>query len=439
MPSFDTVSSFLTSQRVAPAVTARDYCMSTQLRPHPQLTNRHGFVLPAALFALVILSLVALVAITTSDDERRSSNAMKLSIEAFYAAESGANEMWGQWNDTITQGLAPGAARDFGWQALGNGAEYHPVVRRLDNGDGGQPMYALDVEGRGRGTLSERQLNTIITNEPASGNLLPWGRGAMSGRGVLTLDPGWAQGFDWINLSWVEAGVCPGDGRPGAGVAWEDETEINNIGGFIIGEPPILENPEFGQNATYTQFGGYSWDDLVARADYVKTTSTDFQGRAKTIGETCITPSTTTMMSGDDLFNLGHGNVAHPCFNYFPIVYLGGGASYRWTAESAEFGFGQGILLVDGTLQLADVKWAGLIMVRGCLDMTGGITHIVGAILVDGNTSLPCSATPVNINNSAHVQWSWCAVQRTLLNNSLNFTAPEWSRITDRSFNESLR
>ena len=139
--------------------------MSIELR-HPRLTDRQGFVIPVALFTLVLLSLVALVAITTSDDERRSSNALKSSIEAFYAAESGANEMWGSWNDTMVQGLVPGEARDFGWQALGSGAEYHAVVRRLDNGDDGQSMFLLDVDGRGGGTVSERLLKTIITSEP---------------------------------------------------------------------------------------------------------------------------------------------------------------------------------------------------------------------------------------------------------------------------------
>ena len=56
-----------------------------------RLAGREGFVMPAVLFVLAILSIFAVAAISTANDEQRSSRAFREANGAMYAAEAGLN------------------------------------------------------------------------------------------------------------------------------------------------------------------------------------------------------------------------------------------------------------------------------------------------------------------------------------------------------------
>ena len=117
--------------------------------------NRDGFVLPVVIFTMAILALLAVTALTTANDEYRSSRAMRESGAAMYAAEAGAHMIFGTVVDTssntvldtLAGTLAPGDSVDLGWSTLPSGASYRGVFHRYDNG--GQAIYVLSVEGRG--------------------------------------------------------------------------------------------------------------------------------------------------------------------------------------------------------------------------------------------------------------------------------------------------
>jgi len=94
------------------------------------------------------------------------------------------------------------------------------------------------------------------------------------------------------------------------------------------------------------------------------------------------------------------------CYGYFPIVH-GTGSQLKFASGTR----GQGILLVDGDLELVGgFEWTGLIIVRGQMKVTGTGNKISGAILTEGvdiNTS-------GSIGGNAEVHFSKCAIDRAV-------------------------
>jgi type II secretory pathway pseudopilin PulG len=110
------------------------------------MVNRKGFVLPAVIFAITIMSVIVVVALSTASDERRASRATRESTLAMYAAEAGLRQTYGAWPSAAAKALNPGDSLDLGWQNLPNKAAYRTVIHRVDKG--GLQEYTLVVQGR---------------------------------------------------------------------------------------------------------------------------------------------------------------------------------------------------------------------------------------------------------------------------------------------------
>jgi hypothetical protein len=108
--------------------------------------NRKGFVLPTVIFAITIMSVIVVAALTTSSDERRASRASRESTLAMYAAEAGLRQTYGAWPSAAVKALNPGDSLDLGWQNLPNKAAYRSVIHRVDKG--GLQQYNVVVQGR---------------------------------------------------------------------------------------------------------------------------------------------------------------------------------------------------------------------------------------------------------------------------------------------------
>ena len=147
--------------------------MSTR---HPttktRLADRRGFALSAVIFAMVIMSIVAVVALSTSVEEQRTSQAVRKSAEAFYAAQSGLGAVLANWNDTTAtldstvNALQSGGSLDISSVTLAGGASYRAEIMRLN--EGGQPLFLLSVEGRDASGGGERALSAFITGAPGT-------------------------------------------------------------------------------------------------------------------------------------------------------------------------------------------------------------------------------------------------------------------------------
>ena len=108
--------------------------------------HRRGFVLPSVIFAITIMSVIVVAALSTASDERRASRATRESTLAMYAAEAGLRQTYGAWPSAAVKALNPGDSLDLGWQNLPNKAAYRSVIHRVDKG--GLQEYNVVVQGR---------------------------------------------------------------------------------------------------------------------------------------------------------------------------------------------------------------------------------------------------------------------------------------------------
>ena len=108
--------------------------------------DRRGFVLPTVILAITVMSLIAVVSLSTASDERSASRATRESTLAMYAAESGLRQTYGAWPTASVNSLKPGDSLDLGWQTLPNKAAYRSVIHRVDKG--GLQEYNVVVQGR---------------------------------------------------------------------------------------------------------------------------------------------------------------------------------------------------------------------------------------------------------------------------------------------------
>jgi len=180
---------------------------------------------------------------------------------------------------------------------------------------------------------------------------------------------------------------------------------MNNIQGFptdtVSYDPTITSD-------TFRNFLDYTYWTLASQPD-VKTLPLDtpYNGVAPVLdgaGECDKTP----------LLNLGEpwrdaGSVKQ-CYGFFPVVH---GTNSR-TAFAAG-NRGQGILLIDGDLELVGgFEWVGLVLVRGKMKIAGTGNKIVGAILTEGVDLI----TAGSVSGNVEVQFSQCAIDRAIAGGS---------------------
>jgi Tfp pilus assembly protein PilX len=129
-------------------------------------STRRGFVLPAIIFSVAIMSIIVVVALTTADDERRAARATRETTLATYAAEAGVQKTLASIADSSTSlaALNFGDSLDLGWQTMPNKAAYRAVIYRTDNG--GTKQYMVVVQGRRTGSFGGQ---TAIMTQVANG------------------------------------------------------------------------------------------------------------------------------------------------------------------------------------------------------------------------------------------------------------------------------
>jgi hypothetical protein len=139
-------------------------------------------VLPTVILAITVMSLIAVVSLTTASDERYASRATRESTLAMYAAEAGLRQTYGAWPTVSVNSLKPGDSLDLGWQTLPNKAAYRSVIHRVDKG--GLQEYSVVVQGRRTDPTAG-----IITLVGAAGGV-PIFKYAVRTEGILKLNNG---------------------------------------------------------------------------------------------------------------------------------------------------------------------------------------------------------------------------------------------------------
>jgi hypothetical protein len=410
--------------------------------------DTEGIVLPVIILGLVVMSTLAVAAVMTAGDEQKSSQAMRQASTAFYAAEAGFNQIYAQWATYEAQidSLEPGDTLDLGWQKLSTGSSYRPLVIRLDNAGGGQPLYALQAEGRGLGALAGmRTLRLLVTSSGSGGGegykLGECCEAAVTVRGYARLqDDTGLDGHDMNPPGWDDA--CTNELHDKAGLTMLDTTKFTADGStWMDGEPPLAQDNTLS-DATWDSLGSLAWQDLAAMAE-------------KTFHDGTWTPRPSTKIEAgelvcdtDDPLNLGSNDPTHPCFDYFPIVLISDNVTF-------EFGHAQGIFVLnwdEATDQGSefdlevDQTLAGLILGKGCVEPENN-SRTYGAIFVDANyrnLHLCNSDKDFDMNDGdAELHYSTCAIDRALTLSGLEeYAEPEFpdeegvTMLVSRSFLE---
>jgi hypothetical protein len=390
--------------------------------------DRKGFVLPAIVFGLMLMSTMAVLVMMTAGDEQLSSRAMREAGAAFYAAEAGLQQTYSQWDtyQAKVDSLEPGDSLDLGWQDLAGGSRYRAVIMQWDNEGGAQTLYGITVRGRGPGQVTghKRLSLTITVGSGGPGEDYRLGaccEAAVTVRGHVQLqDDTGLDGHDANPPGWGDA--CTNALHDKPGVMMQDTTLFEMVdASWMDGVPPLAQNADMS-DATWDSLGDLAWADLESMAD-----KTFHDGRFSPNPSTKVVDGE-TVCNTDDPNNLGSPDPSHPCFNYFPIVSISDDVTF-------DNGYAQGIFVLrwdEPTQQGSEFDLEmnltvnGVILGKGCVEPEED-SRFYGAIFVDANyrnLSLCNSDKDYDMNDGdATVRYSTCAVDRAILGSGLD----EWA------------
>jgi len=439
-------------------------------------SGKHGFVLPVAIFALVLMGTMAVVALTTSRDEFLSSRAMRHSSAAFYAAEAGLHELVATWDSTRqaqVDALGQGDSLVLGWRTLDNGASYRGTLYRWDDGSG-QPLYQLSVEGRGAGARGgQRVLSLSLTQPPGDeGEEYKLGRccpapAVLKGSFEQYSRGGgnvFHSGYDVHPPGWAEAGVCSDSFYDRPGIIMQDTSgiDLDPPETVLEGVPPIMQDDQMG-DSVWEYFGEHTWQDVKDRADIIidttgyvymadgsnpKRVDSSYPGTGIE-GDEVYPRYTIDPVTGDIIcdtshpLNWGSPDPNDPCFNHFPVILARGEIDLRGgPAYGGDPFYGQGIFILDfneaaGTGSEFEIEHEaglrGVVLGRGCVAIQYG-AKFYGSVFLNStydyatcdqssdlyedcradsaSTSHPCMST-------TRIQFSQCAVDRAIRNSGL--------------------
>lgn len=364
------------------------------------VSGKHGFALPVAVFALVVVGVLVTGGFYMARQESRIGVASEKGTTAFYIAERGVSEVLESWNSSTMGKL--GVQESTVRTAATEEGRYRVTVTKLSDW-----LYFLNSQGtvtRGGAVLdgASRTVGTLAKIRTI--DMRP--RAALTTVGGLTVGgSSEVVGNDSIPEGWD--GICdPTKAQDAPGILIDDVTEISSAGSQfeILGDPPLAQDPTLTSDDLLT-FGDFPWEELVAMATVklphgVSVTQTE---------------PDSVLVGGHWVCNTGRwdnwGDPMNPggaCGNHFPVIYVNGSGRI----QSGDYG--QGILLVEGDLTLTGgYSFFGPVVVRGTVSTTGTGAHFFGG-LIAANVELETTT----VLGDALVQYSSCTVTRALLNNA---------------------
>ncbi len=357
-------------------------------------SHKRGFALPTTIFALLVLAVLITGAFYMARQEAQIGAAGENAFMAFYVAEEGINRVVANWDPATFSALAPWSDTTL-TGTLNQGAWTVAVTRMTDR------LFFLESSGavsRGGVLLSGARRRIGVAVRVNAAEINP--PAALITRGNTEVRAGAeVNGFDQDPPGWST--LCNGPTENKAGIITDDTTQIDFKGkGDVLGDPTMQEDTTI-TDATFTKFGDLLWEDLVDLAAIrlsggaINTIQPD-----STAGGVCLTGNPTNW--GNPL------DIDGACADYFPIIHSTG--PYL-SIQSG--GMGQGILLVDGDLDLrGNFTFHGIVIVQGNFETQGTGNRIYGAVMAS-NADLDSQA----LVGGSQVTYSACAVTRAVLNN----------------------
>ncbi len=352
--------------------------------------GRDGFVLPMAMFILLVLTVLALGAYFIANQEVLMGTATKNAELAFYVAESGAVEVMSDWDGGAYNAM--NAFDTLSESGTFTDGTYTLTVTRMSGN-----MYMIDATSfiTAGGLLRQganRRLGYIVRTvapdfDPPTGAFTTLGVMSISSTSIVT-------GADDVPSELT--GVCLlSDGTTEEGIVSAD-TSLITLGdpGSALGDPAKYQSSSL-DTTFFTDMGGLSWTEATALATH-----------SITGGSITTAPDTTAVGICTQTTTTNWGNPTNPtgaCGLYFPIIHVTG--DVRLGSGSV----GQGILLVEGDLTiLGGFTFYGYIVVQDKFDSTG-TNSIYGAVMSKNESSARQS-----IGGTTLITYSKCALHRAI-------------------------
>ena len=369
-----------------------------------------GFALPAAVFALVVVGVLVTGGFYLARQETRIGVASERSLEAFYMAERGANEVMSEWDMSTYGALTPWTS-SYTSKAVDGGVWVAGVTKMTNRLylilSQGVLTEGMDVLGYGhRMTAYVARMDSPTMDIGAA--LTTIGKLVVGGSSLIN-------GEDSIPTVW--SGLCDAPVAPKPGILIDSLSNITTEGKKHLkkGDPPVLENNALTSDSLLN-YGELLWDDLTGMADKVYS---DGQYVKQMHQDSVFINGSYICATADNWavprFNWGDPyNPGGACGSYFPVIHGKGDL----IIEASDYG--QGILLVEGNLTFkGGFEFFGPVIVKGEVITEGTGGHFMGG-LVAANVSLNASS----VLGDAVIQYSSCAVSRAVLNSALTRVRP---------------
>ena len=356
------------------------------------LKNRDGMALAMAMFAIVVIgALIAGAFFASTQDFRVGTNSL-VAQRSFSAAEFGLNKTMAEWKTEQNLSIAQG--KDVVFSYVNEDKSTADVrITRLN-----EFTYIAVSEGAaGANTPMEARRRTSAVLRLAypsvkvGGAVTLYGGGEVKGStqiyGANKNPPGW------------DCAQFPG--RDTTAVAYNPNSTLTvQKPTNAVGTPATYKDPNAGLEGNYIKYGDESWTTLVNNADVILSSDP---------GDIAPTLDANGSCETSRLTNWGEPNrdaaALVACQTYFPIV-------YAKSDLHINNGRGQGILLVDGDMQInGNFQWYGLIVVRDDFNKGNGTPQVFGAVMArnatfnDGGSFFQGNST---------FQWSKCALESAL-------------------------
>lgn len=378
----------------------------------PVTRARRGMALLTALFGIVVIALMISGAFFSSNQENRGGRNALIEQRAFAVAEFGLNSEVSNWDRSrnLPGGMAVGAV-DSSRVYVAAGDTAHVSITRLTPtsfwvmSEGMANIGSTALESRRQTSAYVRIAYPSITPKGAittAGNITVTGSAIVDGRDT---DPaGWGQCAAIPNAD-VPAIVA----APGMSVSYKSQN--------IPSTPAVVYDSAAADSNTYVRYGSESWNSLVANADIVLPGGT-YNSDIAPVG-TATTCNNTVLTNWGEPFRPG---AVAGCYGRYPIIY------FSSTVKLNGNGYGQGILLVNGDLEInGKFEFYGLVIVRDDIRKGNGTANIRGSVYA-ANTVL---ADPSFVAGNQDVVFSRCAVESALAGSAILVRVKErhWAQV----------
>lgn len=356
--------------------------------------ERAGIALATALGGIIVIGVMIGGVFFLSAQEVRTTGGSLAQERAFRAAEAGLNQAVARW-DNLGMGLLPAGTvttRTFsgaGWvDTLHTTKLSHNTYALVSTA-----TVAAGRLGQARRTtgLSVRTLDLDLYFESA---LTVRGSAKVGGSSFIS-------GNDWNPPTWNDC-AAPGAPRAGLTVPFADSISLPGCANLscLEGTPKIKLDAAAGDTTNYFTFGDMDWADLTAMATHVYTGSPTMNQMAPKLTASGACDFGHVLNWGEPV----NTTPASPCQAHFPIIHFKGGGTATLSG-----GRGQGILLVDGDLEVSGgFEFYGPVVVRGTLKTVGQSGSKLNGAVMAANVNIDQST----VLGDATVRYSECTITK---------------------------